>query len=58
MLWAMFWNYLRRSSPDNWSANCLAKVSKLVEEGRLLEKVSDFFLQQLCIQRGIIMYVL
>ena len=40
MLWVILWNHLRGSSPDNWSVSCLAKVSKLVEEGRRLEKVS------------------
>ena len=39
MLWVMLWSHPRGSSPDNWSASCSAKVSKLVKEGRLLEKV-------------------
>ena len=30
----------RGSSPDNWSASCSTKVSKLLQESRLLEKVS------------------
>ena len=30
----------RGSSPDNWSASCSTKVSKLFQESRLLEKVS------------------
>ena len=40
LLWVMLWNPPWGSSPDNWSASCSAKVSKLVEEGRCLEKVS------------------
>ena len=40
ILCVMLWNHLRRSSPDTWSASCSAKVSKFLEKGRLLEKVS------------------
>ena len=40
ILCIMLCNHPWGSSPDNWSASCSAKVSKLVEEGRLLEKAS------------------
>ena len=40
LLCVILWNHPRGSSPDNWLASCSAKVSKLLEEGRLLEKVS------------------
>ena len=40
VLRVMLWSRPRGSNPDNWSAGCSAKVSKLVEEGRFLEKVS------------------
>ena len=40
ILCVMPWNHLWGSSPDYWSTSCSAKVSKLLEEGRLLEKVS------------------
>ena len=40
ILCVMLWSHLRGSSTDNWSASCSAKLSKLLEEGRLLEKVS------------------
>ena len=40
ILYVMLWNHPQGSSPDNWWASCSAKVSKLLEEGRLLEKVS------------------
>ena len=48
ILWVILWNHLRGSSPDNWSASCSAKVSKLLEEGRLLEKVSKIFFCNNC----------
>ena len=40
ILCVMLWSHLQGSSADNWSASCSAKVSKLLEEGRLWEKVS------------------
>ena len=45
MLWVMYWNHLCGSGPDNWSVSCLVRVFKLVEEGRLLEKVLNIFLR-------------
>ena len=39
ILCVMLWSRLRGSHPDNWPASCSAKVSKPLEEGRLLEKV-------------------
>ena len=35
ILCVMLWNHPWGSSPDNWSLSCSAKVSKLLEEGRL-----------------------
>ena len=40
ILCVMLWSHLRGSSADNWSASCSAKVPKMLEAGRLLEKVS------------------
>ena len=40
MLWMMLWNHPHGSSPDNWLSCCSAKISRLVDEGRLLKKVS------------------
>ena len=48
ILWVILWNHLWGSSPDNWSASYSAKVSKLLEEGRLLEKVSKIFFCNNC----------
>ena len=44
MLWVMLWNHPHGSSPDNWSASCSAKISRLVDEGRLLKKISKISL--------------
>ena len=48
ILCVMLWNHPLESSPDNWSASCSAKVSKLLEEGKLLEKVSKIFFFNNC----------
>lgn len=40
VLSVMLWNHPPGSNPDSWSASCSAKGSKLVEEGRCLEKIS------------------
>ena len=43
-LWVMLWNHPRGSNPDNWSAGC----SKLLEEGRFLEKISKISFRNNC----------
>ena len=48
LLCVMLWNHPRGSSLDNWSASCSAKVSKLLEESRLLEKVSKISFSNNC----------
>ena len=48
VLRVMLWSHPRGSSPDNWSAGCSAKVCKLVEEGRFLEKVSKISFCNYC----------
>ena len=48
VLCIMFSNHLQESSPDNCSASYLDKVSRLLEEGRLLEKASKISICNNC----------